>query len=85
MDRRAESRGKDTYNIGAKDEMRVVRKAIVRAIEVWKSANGYTHRGCYVSDTIAIAVRVIRLGVIDAESGLVAKGRLGRFLRLNER
>jgi len=36
--------------------MRVVRKAIVRAIEVGRSVNGYVHCGRYMNDMIGLAI-----------------------------
>jgi len=71
--------GKDTYNIGANEEMRVVRNAIVRAVQVDRSVSGFVHCGRYMNDMIGIALRMIDSRIQVVESGLVSKGNLATF------
>lgn len=50
----------DAYNIGAKEEMRLVSNAIARAIQVDRSVSGFVHCACYAKNMMDIAIEKIQ-------------------------
>ncbi len=72
----------DTYNTGAKEEMRVVRNAIVRAVEVEESVYGYfVHCACYVKNVVGIAIENNQSEGLYSWTWSYIEGTLGNILQ----